>query len=597
MAEEKDSVKGAAEEAGKKDSKKDRKGGKGKWIAIGVAVLVVSAVLTFPRHWGPWLATEIILGILPSAENYTNELNVEYVGFTEARISNARFGGIPSCPSFEYASVKYSIPGLISKSIDSVAVTGLVFAPEYKVENFSMSVEKHAGPEIVEKDLLQGWKIKSAVVKTGEIDFKSVIPEDAPLISRTANAFCDLKLENGEYRVKGEGVFCGNRFVCGVTYNPDECNGKASAKVFPRLRTASKRKVSSIDVMGEYDITSTNGYGVAAKKINLTVPNSPLVASADLEAGINGISLVVTQPEISLTEHDPLVETALGMAKIPDNVKDISVSARVHSVFRLDIKPDHEPRWRLGVFVPEVSGKVKVDDTDIAVNGVKTFFAMTGIGDHYDILPFRVSYTNAVIKDIGLDSGFASFMLDERELMISEASFGFCDGNVNVYALRLNLERLNSGFTLFIDKLNVGKIIELIPDLKGTASGYLYGSIPLKIMGDGKVRLEKGFLYSPPGDVGNISLEETAKIGEYFGSIGVPKSECDNLSRAFKNLDYSVLRLDLIRRRGEKDQLKILVKGESPQGKVKIPVNLDFTINAEIQTLINYGISAGSMLK
>lgn len=579
------------------DSESGKKKKRGGWILLCVIAVVVCAAATFPRIWGPGLVHTVIQSALPSGGPYTNRFEVVSVGFTEAVIRNGDMGAIPGRPSFVHASVKYTIPGLISRRVDSVSLSGFSFDPDYKVENFSMGSGKHAGPLEVPEDPLCGWSVKSAVFKTGDIDFSSLIPEGLPLLSRKADLFLDVKLENGTYRVNGEGNLCGNRVVCLATYDVARRGGNLSAKVFPRLKLSDPEITGPVEVTGMYAIASTNGYSVSASA-ECTALKTGFKVYAGIEASQAGTSVVFSQPEFSFSEKDPFVALSLEMAPIPANVRGIYAGAKVSSSGRVDIVPGVEPKWEFSASVSGVSAGAEVNGFPVSLTGGRIpKISASGTGAHFDFAPFSVIYSNAVARGLIFDRGFARFMVDEKRLMISEANLGFSGGSLRLYALYFNLEKLSTGFTVFIDKLDLGRLFAMLPEAGGRATGYVYGRIPLRVRSNGELRLDNAFLYSPPGDTGNISLEDTGFIKDYSMSIGIPESESAGLAAAFQNLDYSVFRVDLLQPRDDNGQIRVLLKGETPQGRKKVPVNLDLKFNAPVQKLLNYGINPGSLVK
>ena len=72
---------------------------------------------------------------------------------------------------------------------------------------------------------------------------------------------------------------------------------------------------------------------------------------------------------------------------------------------------------------------------------------------------------------------------------------------------------------------------------------------------------------------------------------GVQEDDCANLSRALANLDYRVLRIELVP--GEGGGVSALTLKLNGTGKVfgqSVPVNLDVTIRGDIETLVNTGL-------
>ena len=165
-----------------------------------------------------------------------------------------------------------------------------------------------------------------------------------------------------------------------------------------------------------------------------------------------------------------------------------------------------------------------------------------------------------------------------------------------MYALYFNFERLNTGFTIVLDSLKADEFIKQFPELgDSTASGTLHGRLPLSITKDGEIRLRDGYIYSPPGEKGNISIQNPTKIISTLSNSGMPIEVCDNLGKALQNLNYDILRFDLNQPRQNNGSMKIKLKGESPNGKISTPVDLNININGPIEELLNLSVKTAKM--
>ena len=169
-------------------------------------------------------------------------------------------------------------------------------------------------------------------------------------------------------------------------------------------------------------------------------------------------------------------------------------------------------------------------------------YQVNGFGSHADLQPFGVLFKEARLGAVALDAGSFWFRGGGDSILLTEGRAGFCGGVVRVYALHMNLASLDAGFTVLLDGLEAGALLGLFPDVRGTATGQLYGKLPLAIRKGSAVRLRDAYLFSPPGQVGRIELEDPAVVVDKLSASGVPEEACASLEQALRNLDYDVLR-------------------------------------------------------
>ena len=220
-----------------------------------------------------------------------------------------------------------------------------------------------------------------------------------------------------------------------------------------------------------------------------------------------------------------------------------------------------------------------------------------GYGPKRIVRPFGILFRSLRAGErLELDSGSFWFRADDaKSLLLTEGSAGFCGGKVGIYALHLDLEHLNAGFTLYLDDLDAGRLLALLPGVAGSATGTIHGKIPLALRDGTTVRLRDAYLYSPPGQVGKLRLERTDAVVENLRAAGVPDATCDDLRKALSVLDYTVLRMDLRQNRDGTGRLAVRLEGTAAEGKTSIPVSLELGFNGQLQDLVNVGIRASAL--
>ncbi len=569
-------------------------------IAIWVPILAVLLWLarTFPTGWGPRLAVAVAGHFLPHGEGYENEITVERIALDGLKIGKVRLGGMPTAPSFDSAEISYTLSGLMRKRIDSAKVSGFTISPDYKVPNFAMASKAFAGERVVNPDPLQGWTIGLIEGNTGLIDFAPILTPQVRAIFPSSATRLHMRVEHGAtgYSGRVDGDFWGGALAGRLDYIPESRSGSIAASYVPRFAPAKARQPGELTAKLSFDVTSDGGYGVKTKGVFA-------MADESVKADVNGdiapagidISAKVSRREIGDTT--PFLASLLSLTEIPPSITDISFSANAEANFRLTVT-NALPQWSLESKLRDGRASMKSGAIPMSLGGASGTLRMKGVGPHFDILPMPISFTNAVIGTVSFDAGRAIMLADQESLVISEGSVGFCGGFVRLYALYLNFARLSTGFTVFVDSVEVEKFLTMFPQLAGTtATGRLFGRIPLYIFQNGaEIRLRDSFLYTPPGDIGKICVGDAARVEEMLVSGGLPREIASDLAKALRNLDYTVLRMDLQQPRGGGDgKLLIRLKGESREGKTVTPVDVNISLNGALEKILNYALKAAKL--
>ena len=569
-------------------------------IAIWVPILAVLLWLarTFPTGWGPRLVVAAARYFLPHGEGYENELAVERISLSGVKVGKVRLGGLPTAPSFESAEIRYTLSGLMRKRIDSATVSGFTIKPEYKVPNLTFASKAFVGEKVVNPDPLQGWTIGVAEGDTGVIDFAPLLTPQVRAIFPSTTMRGQIRLEHGAtgYAGRIDGDFWGGVLAGRLDYVSETRSGSIAASLAPRFAPAKAIPPGDLTAKMTFNVTSDGGYGVVAKG---TIACSDGSVEADVRGDVapTGIDIAAEVSRRELNEQTPLLASLLSLAEVPPTITDIAFSAVTQGSFRLGVT-NALPQWTLETRLRNGSASMKSGGIPMSLSGASGTLVMKGIGPHFDIMPMPFSFTNAAIATVSLDAGRAIMLADQESLVISEGSVGFCGGFIRLYALYLSFKRLSTGFTVFVDGVEVEKLLTMFPELEGTtATGRLFGRIPLYIFQNGsEIRLRDSFLYTPPGDVGKICVGDAERVSALLASGGLPQEIAANLGKALRNLDYDVLRLDLQQPRGGGDgKLLIRRRGESREGKTVTPVDVNISLNGALEKILNYALKAAKL--
>lgn len=344
-----------------------------------------------------------------------------------------------------------------------------------------------------------------------------------------------------------------------------------------------------------FGLSFTNGFGLRGNAI-ARIPDTDWMACADYEVTTNGWDVSAFLNERDFDETDPVLGPIAmrALAQAP-GVSNLlfrgTASAEVTAEFT---KAMPVPVWSVQGVLSNAAVSLVASEMPVSLEGIRTRVGVSGIANHWDLRPVFPMFESGRIGEVPLQRGWARLLADERSVSISEAAIGVCDGYVRVYALSFLPERFSAGFTLYVDDIDAGQFLCKMPEFHGTATGRLHGKIPIWLVDGRQLRLRNSFLYSPPGEIGKLRMDDTTVITDNLMASGVSKATCDNLSRALKNLDYSVLRLDLKREEGEDSTLVVRLEGTATEGKTTVPVDFSVSFHGALERLLNFGIKAAT---
>ena len=514
---------------------------------------ILLAVATFPRFWGPALAERIARGYLDLDEPGSAEISVRYLSPFRLDVRGVRLGAAPGAPSLERLEARFTPWGLARGRVRDLALEG--FAADFSNE----------------------------VASAGDL-----VPDAA--------ARADLRLR----WVDGEGYVgtLGGRAFGGplegsLRSDAALSNLVASVSVAPALRGLAlpPLEASLAAALRPHPVTNL----AATARAGFRGSSWAMDATVALETN-GAFAADAALPAASLAADDPLVAPLLAGFGATNVLASLTgtVTGAVHVAKGPD---DPVASWFASTRVTGLDADIAADGPPVLIRGGATYVRVDGYGPKLLVRPFGIRYASLAAGGRPLlESGNFWFRADGlSSLLLTEGSTGFCGGKVRIYALHLDLEHLNAGFTLYLDDLDAGKILELLPGVAGSATGTIHGKIPLALQDGKKVRLRDAYLYSPPGQVGKLRLTETDAVIENLRSAGVPDSTCDDLRVALADLDYTVLRMDLRQNRDGTGRLAVQLEGAGTDGKTTIPVSLNLGFNGQLQDLVNVGIRASTI--
>ncbi|MBQ7189610.1 MAG: YdbH domain-containing protein [Kiritimatiellae bacterium] len=294
--------------------------------------------------------------------------------------------------------------------------------------------------------------------------------------------------------------------------------------------------------------------------------------------------LQIEIPETTITNGDATLKMAL--AKLPE--LELKIQTSLHASLRM-----YGTR-------PYLTGNLRLQNGDVkqgtmTVNGISA-----EIPFGYGVL-FRTqgrpyfAFTNAVAGNLQFDDGRVEFQVTPQELFIDRALVSWCNGSLNFYSAHIDWKKPQEVFDFYADRIDMGKAITPFIPFPAQMNGILYGRIPIGYE-NGKIHLNKGFLYSMPKQGGALKINNPDDLAEYLESAGIAGDVQSPLAKALSDMDFDVLKFDLTPSATNPDDstLSIKIGGKSNYKQWPAPIDLTLNFHGPISELINFGIELNS---
>ena len=121
----------------------------------------------------------------------------------------------------------------------------------------------------------------------------------------------------------------------------------------------------------------------------------------------------------------------------------------------------------------------------------------------------KITFKSIEFGDINLGEGNIQFQLESKKsLFIEKSTIAWCGGNIDTGGVRCNFDELDDlDFTLYCDRIKISDLLNQLNIAKASGGGAVVGRIPLKYK-SGKLKINKGFLYTIPGEGGVIQISD-----------------------------------------------------------------------------------------
>jgi len=186
------------------------------------------------------------------------------------------------------------------------------------------------------------------------------------------------------------------------------------------------------------------------------------------------------------------------------------------------------------VAIPEKKFYMKNINTGLELQDILNIRSMPGQSFTID----KIDFNDIKLSDINLKYNIES----KDSLLIENAGFKWCDGNITTESIRFSLEKDKYNLILFCDRLKLSEILKQVGNFYAEGDGSLNGRIPISYF-KGNISFDNGFLYSTPGKGGKIKIKGTDIL-----TAGIPMNtpqfiQIDLAREALKNYEYDWAKL------------------------------------------------------
>lgn len=484
--------------------------------------------------------------------------------------------------------------GLEQPTLNTKHVT--LFSTKITDISFETNGIKVECPEIVAKysifSLLKK-EINSLSIAESYADLDSVLPAELKekLYSTKTNLKLNLANKDKHYVGKLTGDILKGSFFCDLDFDIE----KGCLSINGNINTILKDKFPSPKFIVNYVVSDC--YSDTIKGTGeLVIPETNLKLGTDLFVKDEIINITTTLNSV-VSKTDPYLERLFARIDKENVIK--TLYTEVYSKLSIKLALDASlPAWDLLIRLNEFKTNIALEDNnELQVDKGMVSIHLSGLGGKWVLHSIPIYVNNINIGNLNLTNGFFKILADEEQLLLSEGHINAFGGTLSIYALYLNFNHLNAGFTIFIDDIKLNEIITALPKLEGTGSGSLHGKLPISIYRGKMLKLHDAYLLSTPGVVGKLELTDTTLLQEALLTSGVPEQTCSDLGKALVDLDYSVIRLELIDSNTSDQSLLLQINGKSIQKKHDIPVELNVRIHGGIESLLNIGLRSQGILR
>lgn len=229
-------------------------------------------------------------------------------------------------------------------------------------------------------------------------------------------------------------------------------------------------------------------------------------------------------------------------------------------------------------------GSLRVAEKNIVVTGIDAALRFPELPRLRSGPAQKVRFSSAAMGGIVVDGGEFDVQVESGQTLFLERGRMFwCGGKVDAGSLRVTAGKQDYRVSLYCQQLGLSRILEQLGSVNARGTGTVNGRIPV-VYRNGNIRFDDGFLFSTPGEGGQVQLTGTEVLTRGIPA-GTPQFAQVELAReALKNYAYTWAKLGLMSE-GEDVVMRLQFDGK--------PVNpLPFVYRKEIGSFVR--VEAGA---
>ncbi|MBN1627511.1 MAG: YdbH domain-containing protein, partial [Deltaproteobacteria bacterium] len=201
------------------------------------------------------------------------------------------------------------------------------------------------------------------------------------------------------------------------------------------------------------------------------------------------------------------------------------------------------PRGKMRMGIKEA--QIKAAGNELVLDGISGELNFTDIFSLRSAPKQSLKVSKISFRDLKADNLMTDFQIESKEsIFIEQCRFNWCQGHVNIQSFRFFPGINDYGITLNCDRLNLADIMEQFGVAKATGTGAVNGSIPITLS-KGQFTFGDGFLYSTPGDGGNIHVSATEALTAGLPTDSDQYMQMQIAREALKDFEYDWAKLSL----------------------------------------------------
>jgi len=154
-------------------------------------------------------------------------------------------------------------------------------------------------------------------------------------------------------------------------------------------------------------------------------------------------------------------------------------------------------------------------------------------------------FSRAAMGSIVVDGGHFDFQVESPDtVLVEKGRLSWCGGKVDAQSLRIAAKRQDYQISLYCQRLGLSQILEQLGAVNARGSGTVNGRIPV-VYSNGGLRFDDGFLFSTPGEGGQIQLTGTEILTRGIPPETPQFAQVELAREALKDYNYKWAKLGM----------------------------------------------------